>query len=119
MTYLVMPQGVTWSVGWTLTGSPGPLTPPGWSARAQVRSDPDSLTVLWEWSTTPAAGQGTASIAAGATAGTIVVTLAVTPAQSAAWTWRSGYYDVEAVDPAGQVVRVDRGRIAHDREITR
>jgi hypothetical protein len=108
---LLIHQGTTWRKRWRITdpdtGTPRDLTE--WSARAQVRADhsADSV-VLAEWldDTVTCDADG-------------YVTITVSPAVSSAWTWRDGMYDVELVDPAGQVARIAQGAVRVSPEVTR
>lgn len=81
-----------------------------WTVRAQARPRASSSTVLYSWSST---------------AGNVLATtdgyvgLIVAPEVSSAWTWKRAVYDVELVDPAGNVTRVDSGLLSVDREVTR
>ncbi len=101
-TDLSIPQGTTWAQSWQITGYD--LTGTTWTARSQVRRSPGDASVLHEF---------TAAIADD------IVTLTVTPAESTAWTWHSGVYDVEIESAAGVVLRVAQGSVRVDREVTR
>jgi len=107
---LTIPQGTTWGMSWPIVDDSGvPVTVDGWTVRSQIRDSVTATAVLWEWST----DDGTAE----AVADTVILRL--TPAQSSAWTWRTGLYDVELVDPDGEVFRLTQGRVTVDREVTR
>lgn len=105
---LVIQQGTTWERRWRITdpatGVPRDLTE--WSARGQIRDDITDETPLYEWVDIVCDADG-------------YVTVAVTPAESSAWTWREGIYDIELVDPAGRVVRVAQGAVRVSPEVTR
>jgi hypothetical protein len=84
-------QGETWRYTFPVTQLPPDVTSvDGMTARAQVRDDVDD-TVLYEWS----AANGNI------TAEDLAVTLTVGAAESSAWTWRRGVYDLELTDPIG------------------
>lgn len=106
---LLVNQGATWAWAWPITVQGDPVDLTGWSARAQVRPSKSDNTVLHEWSTE----DGTASIANSR------VTLYLTPAESSAWTWYTGVYDIELQDPDGHVYRISEGSIVVSREVTR
>lgn len=107
---LVIEQGTTWTRRWRITdptnGTPRDLTE--WTARAQVRAQITDAATLFEFE-----DDGITCDSDG------YVTLAVTPVQSAAWTWRDGYFDVELVDPTGQVARIAQGAVRVSPEVTR
>lgn len=87
-------------------GAPVNIT--GWTGKAQIRSAPGIPTVLYEWSAT--AGNLTV-------AGT-TVTLRVAAADSSAWTWCSGEYDLILTDTNGNVYRIAEGAVTVDPAIT-
>jgi len=101
---LEIEQGTTWAHGWavTYTGAPVDST---WSARGQVRDRAASPTVLHTFA---------ASVDAD---GNVVI--AVEPATSSAWSWRSGVYDVEIQSADGVVLRVASGHVSVSAEVTR
>lgn len=102
-----MEQGVTWSTSWRVKLDGVELDPSdGWQARSQVRAKITDTAVLHQF---------TASILDS------VVQLSVLPAQSSAWTWKRGVYDVEIFDSANppRVVRIVEGAIAVSPEVTR
>lgn len=107
---LVIHQGATWEKRWRITdptaGTPRDLT--GWTARGHIRADHASTATLYEWT-----GSAISCSADG------YVTVTVVPAVSSAWTWRDAVYDVELVDPAGQVVRIAQGAVRVSAEVTR
>ena len=107
---LVIPQGTTWEKRWHITdpetGVSRDLSE--WSARGQIRADHSASVVLYEWT-----GDAITCDVDGD------VTITVTPAESSAWAWRDGVYDVELVDPTGRVVRIAQGAVRVSPEVTR
>lgn len=100
---LVIPQGKSW-VGPTwalLAGLSSPYDLSGKTVRAQVRTW-DRTEELYLWSTDDgniAVFTGvTVDLGNGETVETTAIALKVTPAESAAWEWRTGVYDVEIAD---------------------
>lgn len=84
--------------------------PTGYTIRAQIRRTSNGP-VLFEWNTTPSAGQGTAALTYDGTVST--TTLTHTGAQSALWTFRLAQFDCFLMAPgqepaclAAAVVRV-------------
>lgn len=109
-TRLVIQQGTTWAISWPITDEQGsPLDVTGYTVRSQVRPAKDADEVLHEFSTE----------LGNAVAEQNAVTLSVPPATSSAWTWRSGVYDVEVVDPQGRVARIAEGTVTVSPEVTR
>lgn len=80
-----------------LDSASAPVTVTGWTVRAQVRhAAGDSL--LYEWATTPSAGQGTATVS-----GTSVV-LAFNGAVTKLWAWRQpAQFDLFIYEPSTAV----------------
>lgn len=104
-TNLRIKQGTDWSHGWAVTVNGAPIDAT-WTARSQVRSHPSTPTVLHQFA---------ASVNAD---GSVVI--AVTPAESSAWTWTSGVYDVEVVNAdASLTLRVAEGSVSVSLEVTR
>lgn len=105
-------QGMTdryrWPISDPATGTPLDIS--GWSARGQVRKWPGADTVLHEWSTT--AGNLTLGVDG-------YLTITVSPAESSAWDWSEGRYDIELTKPDGDVIRVAAGPVMVSPEITR
>lgn len=107
-------QGAEWGRTWPFQVDGVPVTDfTGWSAKAQVRSSADSDTVLWEWSTNPGTGQGTATLSDSA------VTLSHHGEDSSPWAWRSGVYDVRVTDNQGREAFVYEGRVMVIPAVTR
>ena len=107
---LVIPQGATWEIHWpvlNLDGTPMDLT--SWGVRAQIRTNVNADTVLYEWNSTA----GNVSLLAGD------VVLSVSASDSSAWDWSVGVYDVELFQPDGTVIRLTQGQVTVDKEVTR
>jgi hypothetical protein len=81
----------------------------GSTARGQIRSHAAAPTVLYEWSATALnlAFDGNE------------VVLSVPAADSSAWSWRTGAYDVELEDTDGNITRLVEGHVVVHPEITR
>lgn len=107
---LIIRQGTTFQRRWRITdpatGTPRDLSE--WSARGQVRAHQTDLDTLFEW-----IGSGIECNADG------WVMITVTPAQSTAWEWTDGVYDLELVDPSGRVARIAQGVVRVSPEVTR
>lgn len=107
---LVITQGATWERRWHITdpetGEPRDLTE--WSARGQIRADHSAAETLYEWT-----GDAITCDINGD------VTITVTPAESSAWAWRDGVYDIELVDAGGRVTRISQGAVRVSPEVTR
>jgi hypothetical protein len=115
MADLRIEQGTTWGIAIPLIdaddGQSVDLN--GYRVRAQIRPRAGSLgPPLFEWSDDDSA-PGTAVLTASQ------VRLYVTPAQSSAWGWNRGVYDVELTAPDGTVTRVASGSVYVAREVTR
>jgi hypothetical protein len=108
-------RGADWGRSWPLSNADGtPITDfTGWTALAQVRITPDADTVLWSWSTTSGAGQGTITFAEGK------VTLSHTAADSQDWTWRAGAWDLRVKNGSDQTAFVALGRVMVTSTVTR
>jgi len=105
---LVIYQGTTWEKRWRVTdpGTGVPRDLSEWSARGQMRANHSDDTVLHEWTDIDCDEDG-------------YVTIAVTPAESSAWTWRDAVYDIELIDPTGRVARIAQGAVRVSAEVTR
>lgn len=112
-------QGADATVSLTVVDANGaPITNTnGYSVRAQIRATPTGP-VLFEWNTTGGVGIGTATIAYSGATRTTTVTLAVTKAQSALFTWGSALWDCIITSPANQTACVAEGTVAIDPAIT-
>lgn len=107
---LTIEQGTTWAHGFGVTVNGTPIDDT-WTVQSQIRSRVDTDVVLHEWSTTI----GNAAVVDGA------VTLTLDPAESSAWAWRTGHYDIEVTSPDAHIfrLRVAQGVIRVDAEVTR
>ena len=107
--YLTIPQGTSWEVRWPVQNSDGsPADLSSWTPRAQARNNLTDMTLLYEW--TIAAGNISVLDSS--------IAMAVEPAVSSTWTWRSAIFDVELVHIDGRVIRIGRGEIIIDPEVT-
>lgn len=111
MTNLVILQGTDSGVRWLVNdGSGVPYDFTGWTVKSQVRASVAAPTVLHEWSTT----------LGNATAGSNgFVSLFWSHAETTAWTFAGGVFDIELTSPDGKVSRLDSGRITVRPEVTR
>jgi hypothetical protein len=108
---LTVEQGASYEqiIRWTdADGVPINLT--GATAAMQVRQATNVSTVLFEAST------ANGKLAIAATDGQI--TLTITAAESAAFTWSFGKYDLEVTTAGGLVYRLLRGTISISAEVT-
>ena len=96
------------------TGSPITNTT-GFKIRAQIRVNPGNI-VLFEWSTTPGPGIGTALFTYSNGASTVMLIL--TAAQTALFTWGSAQWDCILTNPAGLSTFLAEGIITIDPAIT-
>lgn len=95
-----------------------PITnPAGWTARAQIRAV-QSGPVLFEWNTSPGAGQGSAVLLYDSVAGVSTLELTLTKAQSINFTWWSAQWDVFLTNPSGLSACVAEGTVSVDPAIT-
>lgn len=100
---LTIEQGVNWSKGWLVTVEQEPIDDT-WTARAQIRSKWGGL--LHDF-TADVTSEG-------------AVVLSVIPAQSSLWKFADAVYDVEIVnEDESLTLRVAKGRVIVDREVTR
>lgn len=105
--YLIrIEQGATWKPVLTLRDTD--LT--GYTARMQIRADIDADTVLVELTTSD-------GITIDGPAGQIALHLDDT--RTAALDWCDGVYDLELIDPDGNVMRLLKGPVEVDPEVTR
>ena len=105
-----LPQGETWDLVLTVMDPDdqvNPLDLTGWAARCQFRQTIASSTVI---------ASPTAVVTDGPNG---VVSLSLTATQTAAITATTMYYDVEVESAAGRVIRVLKGVITLDTEVTR
>lgn len=89
------------------TGEPIDLT--GYSARMQIRRNAHSADVLFELTD----GDG---LTLGDDLGTIRILIDADT--SSEWTWRSGEYDLELVQPSGDPIRLFQGDVKVSPEVT-
>lgn len=110
---LKIDQGSTFDklVTWKAGTNPAPVNLTGCTARAQIRADVDSATVLLSMTTE------NGRIQLGGAAGTIRILLSAT--ETAALNFDSAVYDLEIVWPDGRVERKMRGSVVVSREVTR
>lgn len=98
-------QGAEWAHGWAVTYNGVPLDET-WTAAAQIRFKADSADPLGEFGAEVDAD------------GNVVI--GVTAAESSAWTWSKGVYDVEVTNADESVtLRVAEGRVDLSPEVTR
>lgn len=90
----------------------------GYTVRAQIRTSASSSTVLFEWNTSPSAGQGTATFTYSATTLSATVTLTLTGAQSALFTFATADWDCFLTNPSGQPACLAEGAVTIDPSIT-
>lgn len=106
---LSIDQGATFrrALRWLKGGNPVDLS--GFSARMEIRDKAGGM-LLHRLDTE---GGG---ISLGGAEGTIVLHI---PADvSAAWPWRTGVYDLELIEPTGDVIRLVQGSVQISPEVT-
>lgn len=104
-TDLVIEQGADWSHGWLVIVNGDPIDAT-WTARAQVRPSAEATVVLYEFAPTVNPD------------GSVV--LGVDAAESAAWDWRVGKYDLEVESADASItLRVAQGAVKVSPEVTR
>jgi len=109
---LVIQQGTDFSHIVSVKNSDGSVFPlTGYTARMQLRPNASSATVLAELSTS------NAKITVNGATGQL--TLALTNVDTAAYTWRSGVYDLEITSSGGVVTRIMEGNVTLSLEVTR
>jgi hypothetical protein len=102
-------QGETFQLAIPVVDEDGdPVALSGKTARGQIRSHAASPTVLYEWST----ADGNLAL----DEGDVIIT--VPAADSAAWTWRTGQWDLE-LDDDGTITRLVDGQVIIHPEVTR
>ena len=111
---LTIYQGATFHRTWKLTkesdGLPYNLT--SWTARMQVREKKTSLETLLDLTTE------NGGIIIDVTVEESKYSIYISPAQTAALT-NKGVYDLELVDPQGEVIRIQEGKVTLSKEVTR
>lgn len=111
MTNIVVLQGTDSGIRWLVNDSDGvPYDFTGWTIRSQVRALTGSAAVLHEFSDT----LGNATLGSNG-----YVSLFWAHAETTAWTWAGGVFDIELTSPDGKVSRLDSGRITVRPEVTR
>ena len=107
MSDFIIQQNTDGQINWPVSVADGSdFDPDGWSARMQVRSH--SGNILAEFST---AGENLSFTEDG-------LQLVWTSAETLAWTWTGGRFDLILVSE-GQVIRADAGYIIVSEAITR
>jgi hypothetical protein len=116
---LLIKQGSGVTVVITVVDANGaPITnPAGWTAKAQIRVGPGQP-VLFEWNTTPGPGIGTAVLTYNGLTGISVLTLTITSAESAGFTWTSAMWDCFLTAPGEMPACVAEGTVAVNPAIT-
>lgn len=105
---LIIDQGVDGRIEWPVTDEDKlPVDLSDWTVQMQVRNIRN--VVVHEWSTE----DGNVETGLG------VISVFWSSAESAAWDWDEGYYNLEVTDPEGRVARIKEGFISVSREITR
>ncbi len=99
-----------WTTGGTGCNLGTPVDLTGFTSKMQIRSNVSSATVLFEAST------ANGNIVLGGTLGTI--TLTIPAADSAAWTFVTGVYDLELMMGV-DATRLLQGKVAVSKEVTR
>jgi hypothetical protein len=108
---LVIHQGSDFShVVSVLDPSGAILNLTGYTARMQIRSYVDSIATLEDMTT------GNGKIGLNGPAGQL--TLQLTSAVTAAYTWRSGVYDLEIASSGAIVTRIMQGNVSLSPEVT-
>ena len=119
---LTIEQGATWRDTYTLL-QPAPVGTPiadmlpidlsGYSARMQVRPDYASTTVLIELST------DNTRITITPLTGTLALFISDADTTALAFTDASAVYDLELIQPGGEVIRLLRGTVTLSPEVTK
>jgi hypothetical protein len=103
-------ETVTWKTGAT-AASATPVNLTGYTAKAQIREEQDSATVIHEMTTE------NGGITLGGTAGTYE--LYISDEDTAEFIFDAAVYDVELNAPNGDVIRRQYGKITLSKEVTR
>jgi hypothetical protein len=115
---LVIPQAADWpGVNYPIIGPDGqPYDLSGCSARGQIRPYPGSDEIYFTWSTTPTSGQGLITLT------DTTLNIRILAAESAAWAFTQGAYDILLNNPAAPVglrtSRVAMGSVTVSPEVT-
>lgn len=91
--------------------------PAGYTARAQIRASVTGV-VLFEWNTSPSAGQGSIELAYDSVAHVSTLTLSLTGAQSALFIFGTAQWDCFFTNPAVQTACVAEGAVTVDPRYT-
>jgi hypothetical protein len=89
----------------------------GYTARAQIRAQ-NTTVVLFEWNSSPAAGQGSIEFNYDSVAHTSTLTLSLTGVQSALFTFGTAQWDCFFTNPAAQTACVAEGTVTIDPRFT-
>jgi len=104
---LYIEQGATFRRTLTVKAAGVAVNLTGYTARAMIRAKIADAAPLWTISCTiptPANGQ---------------IIMLITDEETAAFTWKSGVWDLELVTPSGDVTRLLKGKVTNDFEVTR
>jgi hypothetical protein len=105
---LAIEQGATFRRLLRLKDSAGAvIVLTGYTVRAQIRAKVTSPDVLWSITAT------VSNAAAGE------VTLYISDEDTATFDWKSGVWDLELEQPDGDVIRLLKGKVTNDFEVTR
>jgi hypothetical protein len=116
---LIFKQGADASVLLTTVDANGAVIvdPTGYTARAQIRSSPTGI-VLFEWNTAPTSAQGSAVLTYSGTTQLSVLTLSLTGAQSALFTFGTAYWDCFLFSPSVEDACLAEGTVTIDPRYT-
>jgi len=105
-------QGSTWSqeVIWKNNDN-SPVNVTGYSASMQIRTTIASPTSLMDLTS------ANSKIVVGGVNGKFTIT--ITAAEAAALSWVTAVYDLEIISPGGTVIRILKGSVTVDPEVTR
>jgi hypothetical protein len=115
---LAIPQAADWpGVNYPIIGPDGqPYDLTGCSARGQIRPFPGSDEIYFTWSTSPTVGQGLITLT------DTTLNIRILAAESAAWAFTHGAYDILLNNPAApvglQTSRVSMGSVTVSPEVT-
>jgi hypothetical protein len=113
-----IPQAADWpGINYPIIGPDGqPYDLTGCSARGQIRPFPGSDEIYFTWSTTPISGQGLITLT------DTTLNIRILAAESAAWAFTQGAYDILLNNPAApvglQTSRVSMGSVTVSPEVT-
>jgi hypothetical protein len=115
---IVIPQAADWpGINYPIIGPDGqPYDLAGCSARGQIRPFPGSDETYFTWSTSPTADQGLITLT------DTTLNIRVLAAESVAWAFTQGAYDILLTNPAAPVglrtSRVSMGSVTVSPEVT-